>query len=60
MADELVERLGAAGMESEFQPSDADKQAAFMFFSQLRSRIETGPLPNLFLADSRSTILSDG
>ncbi|EMI17105.1 membrane protein containing Patatin domain protein [Rhodopirellula maiorica SM1] len=46
-AQELAVRLGDDWGAAEFQPNDADKRAAWEFYSQLRSRIVTRPLPYL-------------
>ncbi|WP_345323941.1 patatin-like phospholipase family protein [Novipirellula rosea] len=46
-AQELLMRLGDAWTDANFDPSDADKRAAWEFYNQLRSRIVTRPLPYL-------------
>lgn len=56
-AQELVVRLGDAWTDANFDPSDADKRAAWEFYNQLRSRIVTRPLPYL-RGDEKSALES--
>ena len=46
-AEALINVLGAQWVEADFRPTAADKKAAWAFYTQLRSRIVTRPLPYL-------------
>lgn len=56
-AEKLVNRLGSSWVRPDFEPSEADKTAAWTFYTELRSRIVTRPLHYLD-GDERTALTS--